>query len=201
MSCVDLRQARVVLIRHTEVHSRYRGICYGASDVELSEFGVAQIMDVGERLANVAPRRIVHSGLQRTRRLAEHIAAKKNMSSVADPRIGELDFGVWELQPWSEIYGRHGNDMSRIVSDPDAEPPHGGETVMALRKRFLVALREYHEPEHFAPTIFVTHGGVISAVIGTLEGLPVGRWPERAPKYGQVVGLGKDDVDVLLRHW
>jgi D-serine deaminase-like pyridoxal phosphate-dependent protein len=62
---------RVLLVRHCEVEDRYRHVCYGRSDVSLSQSGLAKSRELACQLA-VEPITVVcHSGLTRTRILAE----------------------------------------------------------------------------------------------------------------------------------
>lgn len=64
----------LILVRHTDVAPKYRGVCYGISDVELSETGLAQCKPLASRLALFKPALVFHSGLSRTRVLAELLA-------------------------------------------------------------------------------------------------------------------------------
>ena len=61
----------LILIRHAAVSERYHGRCYGRSDVELSLAGERHSEELSQFFATRPVSRILHSGLQRTRFLAD----------------------------------------------------------------------------------------------------------------------------------
>ena len=176
----------LILIRHAEVAERYGGVCYGQSDVELSERGRLQSRQLAERLATRAVRRIVHSGLSRTAYLADLLAGRCDVPAVECQDLRERHFGDWELQSWDELYRRHGDDLLRLVSEPDSFRPAGGETTYELRDRML---RWYAGLPADELTVAVTHGGPIAALLGCQRGLPVAEWIPLIPACGECVEL------------
>ncbi|MDX2287338.1 MAG: histidine phosphatase family protein [Hyphomicrobiaceae bacterium] len=181
-------EGRLVMVRHTEVAARYRGVCYGASDIALSEAGLAHIERLATELAAQRPDRIVHSGLTRARLLAEAIAQRTGLEPLTEPRIAECNFGAWELNTWDDIFATAGHDIGRLVSEPDTFAPPGGETVHALRDRVL---SWYRALPGSGPglTLAITHGGPIGVLLGHLRGLPASAWPRLVPAYGEAIEL------------
>ncbi|MGC6401077.1 histidine phosphatase family protein [Sphingomonas sp. FW199] len=172
--------AEVLLVRHTAVALAWRGRCYGASDVPLSRQGRADTIALAAVLAERNPVWVVHSGLARTRILAERIARACGCPTGEDRGWRERDFGSWEGQRWTAIYRATGNAMDGMIDTPDSFRPGGGETTFELADR--VALARQRLPG--GRGIVVTHGGPIAALIGRDRGALATDWPALVPPCG-----------------
>ena len=149
---------KLVLLRHPS--TRAKGICYGHTDVALSDSAREEI-----RLAlelTPATERIVSSDLSRALVLASRIGARDGIPVERDSRLRELFFGDWENRPWNEI-GREASD--RWAADPWNVSPPGGETFAELSLRVNEALSEL-DPG----TVVVAHAGPIRAARVVHEG-------------------------------
>jgi broad specificity phosphatase PhoE len=182
----DASEAKVILVRHAPVAARHRGICYGRSDVELGAEGKILSAALANELAVERCDRIFHSGLQRTRHLAERLAVRLGCPEIACEALQERDFGAWELQAWDAIYAKHGDEMLRMVTEPDEYRPGGGETTFEMRDRVLAW---FDALPHDGATIAIMHGGPIAALLGTLRGMPATEWPRLIPACGQEVRI------------
>lgn len=176
----------VILVRHGTVAERYRHLCYGRSDVELDAAGEEQHRRLAAELSPLPIQRIVHSGLTRTRRLAERLGDACGLEVVACELLQERDFGAWELQSWERIFAAGGEEMMRMLTDPEGYRPGGGETTFELRDRVV---RWYEALPRDGLTVAATHGGPIAALVGTLQRLPVEVWPAGIPPCGGMVWL------------
>ena len=174
----------LVLVRHTQVADRYQGVCYGASDVELSPHGISHAGELASELAALAPTHVFHSGLSRAQTLGVQIAAGAGCQPICDRRLAEINFGVWELCPWDDIFAQVGDDMSRIISEPATFAPAGGETAFAVRDRIVSWARELPRDGR---VIAVSHGGAIGALRGTLAGNGAQAWQDFMPKNGESI--------------
>ncbi len=187
---------QLLLVRHCAVDERFKGVCYGGqTDVGLSDQGIAQNKALAARLARLGPARIFHSGLSRTRVLAEEIAALVDAPLLEDKRLTELDFGTWEGRSWDEIFGEVGHDMVRLMSEPETYAPHGGETIFEVRDRVMgwhgeLSTLGVADGALTGVTIAISHGGPISALLGTLGNVSVSDWPGLIPAYGEVRDVG-----------
>lgn len=176
----------LIVVRHAPVDPKYQGICYGRSDAVLGPDGEKQSATVALELAAWGTATIVHSGLQRTRFLAERLAERLGCVSVACQALQERDFGAWEMRPWNEIHAQYGDEMLRMISEPATYRPGGGETTFEMRDRVLNWFDSLPNQEL---TIAVTHGGPIAALLGSQRQLPVADWLELIPRCGQVVPI------------
>lgn len=180
------RKSNMILVRHGPVADRYRSLCYGSSDVELSAQGEKCSHELAERLADLPVSRIVHSGLRRTSRLAQLLSARMGVSVCQAEAIRERDFGQWEMQPWDSLCRDYGDSMLKMVSEPATFRPGGGETTFEMRDRVVSWLQSVPRE---GLTVAVTHGGPIAAVLGTVRRLPVADWVDLIPAQGTWVEI------------
>ncbi len=176
----------VLMVRHTAVADRYKGLCYGASDIELSPEGERHARECAAALAALKPTHLFHSGLKRARIMAEHLAGLSGTEPIEDARLAEMNFGSWELRSWDEIFAEAGHDMARLISEPDTFAPPGGETAHAVRDR--VTAWRGALPE-LGRIVAISHGGPIGAMRGAEAGIPASGWPALVPSHGQQVRL------------
>ena len=177
---------RILLVRHSEVADRYRNLCYGQSDVELSASGISQSQALARQLAAEPISELYHSGLSRTQVLAEILADFAGISIQECPLLRERNFGAWELRPWDELYAETGDAMLGSIREPETWRPPGGETTCEMRDRVLVWFRALPSS---GVIVAVTHGGPIAALRGSLGGKPVAEWPMLIPATGTVIEL------------
>ena len=201
--------ARLILVRHAEIHERYAGLCYGQSDVELSASGERRSEELSHGLSASLTTidRVFHSGLQRTMPLAQSLAARLGLKAEPCAPLLERDFGTWELKSWDAIQAESGDAMLGMLTAPGEFRPGGGETTFELRDRVLrwfqgvvanlpTARQQmvWSAPSQDAGSlssvepgpclVAVTHGGPIGALRGSLQSRPVTEWPQLVPPCG-----------------
>lgn len=177
---------RVLLVRHPPVARAWAGRCYGRSDMGWSRAGAALARPLAARLAAEPLDAIVHSGLVRTRRLAEAVAqARPGCPVLADPRWAERDFGGWEGRTWQAIWRETGDAMDGMMTDPAGLRPGGGETGAELSAR--VAAGWAALPPGLV--LVVAHGGSIAALRCALAGDPLEAMARHIVACGTVVSV------------
>jgi broad specificity phosphatase PhoE len=128
---------------------------------------------------------VVHSGLIRTRLLAERIAIVAGCRLEEDTAWRERSFGAWEGLSWNAIYRSTGSAMDGMIDAPDHFRPGGGETTSELARRAALAWDSLPR----GSGIVVTHGGPIAALLGRQRDLPPMAWPGLIPLPGSVVDI------------
>ena len=146
----------VTLIRHTSVNVP-AGVCYGRSDVGLSQRFAEEAAVVRQRLAAARFDAVYASPLRRCLALAHYCGYP---APRIDARLMEMNFGDWEMQAWESIADPQ---LARWYADWVGEAPTGGESwraMIARVERFIAELGDgrHGEPERVA--VF-THAGVI----------------------------------------
>lgn len=173
---------RVQLVRHPPP-AVAAGLCYGQTDLSL-----ADVATWAQRLTAEIDRSLpcFTSPLQRCCLLAEAL----HPAPVADPRLMEMHFGAWEMQPWDALPR---NALDAWAADPMGFAPPGGESVADMRARLLAFLRERNE----GALLLITHGGIMKLLWGLAHGEPPEVWQGRRFAYGEMVTL--DLPERLLR--
>ena len=130
----------------------------------------------------LAVEQLIASHLQRSCTAAQAIGIDHDLTPALDPRWRELDFGDWDGHAPADIDPAA---LGRFWSDPDASPPPGGEPWSGLTARVAAALAELTP----RPTLVVTHGGPMRAVLHLLCGFDIAQlWSFDLP-YGSLLSL------------
>jgi probable phosphoglycerate mutase len=166
-----MRATRLIVIRHGETAWNRERRMQGHSDTPLSAIGRAQAEALGRRLAGGRYAALYTSDLSRARDTAAAIAAHTGYEIVAEPRLRERRFGLFEGLTAEEIRERFPQEYVRFASrDPDYAIP-GGESARAFTHRALGCLGEIAARHAGLQVLVVTHGLVLDALYRAAEGL------------------------------
>ena len=157
------------------------GICYGALDLPADAQATSVAADA---LARVLPQGLVLrvSPLKRCQQLALALQAlRPDVQALTDPRLREMDFGVWEgvawdaippsaLQAWTEDFGAH---------------RFGG---IESANEVLARVATLWDEPRSGDAAWITHAGVARALSLLAAGVRcvtrADQWPRQAPGYG-----------------
>ncbi|MFH0890515.1 MAG: histidine phosphatase family protein [Candidatus Liptonbacteria bacterium] len=131
---------KIIFESHGTTVDNEAHISSGWNDVELSELGKRQAVELGERYKNNLPDTVFCSDLQRSYGTAEIAFKGKSVPIIRDERLRECDYGKWSGRPSSEVEPERGNRIT--------VPFPGGESYeqTSLRiKSFLDHLAENYE--------------------------------------------------------
>ncbi len=150
----------IYLIRHTTPDID-RSICYGQTDLALKNTFEEEAQTILDQLPNWFDR-IYSSPLVRCHTLAQAIPSKE---VIVEPRLKELSFGEWEMQPWKAIPQ---DDFARWKENFVHEAPPGGESMQDLQQRVMSWWQEI-EHEIKSPVGIVVHFAVIRVFMAALQ--------------------------------
>ncbi|MFT9259007.1 MAG: histidine phosphatase family protein [Acetobacter sp.] len=159
-----MRQFPVMLVRHAAVLAP-EGVCYGRTDVALRPGWEAIASGLSVLAKGVLCRVLYTSPAQRCRDMARFVAHATGMEVRVDPRLAELDFGMWEGRKWQDI------DRAALdawAADPAGFAPPGGESGQALHQRALAFWQEIHKAGHNA--FVLSHGGPLRILAALAHG-------------------------------
>lgn len=178
----------LLLVRHGATAWNLAGRLQGATDIPLSEEGVAQALALRPLVAGWRPTAVIASPLSRaaeTARLLVDGATHGGALDVAlDPRLVEIGLGEWE--------GRTSMDLgadARAWRRGELVPP-GGEAPDVAQARVRAALDDAVAVGDVV--LVVTHGGVVRAALESLVGLATRHIAPVAPASLTVVDLADD---------
>jgi probable phosphoglycerate mutase len=118
--------SRLFLVRHAAVDTARR--YWGATDLPLSQHGVAQLPALARRLADAGLDVVYASDLARAHATAAAVAEAAGCTAELDERLREIDFGVCEGLTYDEIAARWPAVADALLSDPTSFAASGGES-------------------------------------------------------------------------
>jgi probable phosphoglycerate mutase len=171
-------ETTLIVIRHGETAWNREKRMQGATDTLLSDVGRVQAHALGRRLAGRGFVALYSSDLSRAWDTARAIAEHTGREVVADPRLQERRFGIFEGLTGEEIVARYPEEHARFASrGPDYAVP-GGESARNFTQRCVGCLAEIADRHHGAEVVVVTHGLVLDSLYRAAHGLDHG---ERRP--------------------
>lgn len=126
------------LVRHGESVYGEERLC-GWSNVPLSDRGREQTIRLAERLKDVNLTKIVTSDMIRTIETAEIINRYHNLTIEIEPKIRELNYGLWEGKSRKEIEEEFPKEYKAWKIDNSIAPP-GGESALEVYTRSSKAI-------------------------------------------------------------
>lgn len=112
----------------------------GHYDVELSELGIQQSKEMGERYRDIHLDAVFCSDLQRSYKSAEIGFEGRDFPIIQDARLRECDYGDWTRKPSGEVEAERGNRVSAPFPNGESY-----EDTCARMKDFLDELKENYD--------------------------------------------------------
>ena len=166
---------RVVLWRHGQTDWNVENRFQGHSDIPLNKVGQYQVTEAAKVLAALRPDRIISSDLIRAQATAAALAQLTDIKVEINPGIRETDGGLWEGKLASENRASHGELFASWYEGGDEPAGVTGERRSDVAKRAVSVIEK--ETANFSGTIvFVTHGGTVRSVLGSILNLPISKW-------------------------
>lgn len=162
---------RLLLVRHGLTQWNEEKRYLGNTDIPLNKIGKQQAIALAHALKEEHFDQIFSSDLQRAIETAALIKAKRKISLIPDPRLRELNFGVFEGLTFSEAKTQYPEMLSAWLDNYD-QPPDGGEPFFSLTERagsFLGDLEMIAAPQTI---LIVSHGGCLREIIRLLFDQP-----------------------------
>jgi probable phosphoglycerate mutase len=166
---------RIVLWRHGQTDWNVENRFQGHSDIPLNKVGHYQASEAAQVLAALRPDRIISSDLIRAQETAAALAALTDIKVEINPNLRETDGGLWEGKLASENRATHGELFANWYEGGDEPAGVTGERRSDVAKRAVAVIEK--EITNFSGTIvFVTHGGTVRSVLGSILKLPIAQW-------------------------
>lgn len=143
---------KIYLVRHTSV-GLPKGICYGQTDVPLSQSFEEEAEIVKEKIKDIPFDAVFSSPLSRCLNLAKYCGFEDRVQLF--DRLKELHFGDWEMTEWDKLR------MTEWETDWINNPTPNGESFKGMIDRVSSFFDELKEQPHDTVIVF-THGGVIN---------------------------------------
>lgn len=181
---------RLVLWRHGETDYNANSRMQGHLDSALTEVGWNQARFAVPALVRFTPELVVASDLRRATDTATVFTEASGVPLRIEKRLRETHLGLWQGKTGAEVDTKWPDGRRRWRDDPTWAPP-AGETRLEVAARAGELVAEL-DTEIDGTVLLCTHGGLITALVGHLLGLPANNWP-------QLGGIGNCHWTVLAR--
>jgi probable phosphoglycerate mutase len=161
---VDDAATTLLLIRHGETAWNAEHRIQGRLDVPLSATGVWQSGRLAQRLAGEAIDAVVCSDLARAWMTGAPLADARGLTMVAEPRLRERVFGIFEGKTLDEIAAEHPDELAAWRARDVHWRVPDGESGAEFIARVLEAVHEIVVAYAGRTVAVVTHGGVLDVV-------------------------------------
>ncbi|MFZ6658414.1 histidine phosphatase family protein [Undibacterium sp. TJN19] len=177
------------LLRHTRplIGS---GICYGQSDIAVSETDCMQLaMDVQPQLNVGIP--VFSSPLQRCAQLARQFSDVP----VFDARLKELNFGNWEMQEWDHIPRA---EIDAWALAQATYRPGGAESAVEFAQRIILWLEDLRL-QQIPEALIVSHAGSMRMILAWENGMQAQELAEKTCQRQQNFAFGEYVKYIVFR--
>ena len=157
-------KTQLLLIRHGETTWNAEHRIQGQLDIPLSPLGVLQSARLAEYLANEPIDAVYSSGQSRAWLTAAPLAARLGLEVIAEPRLRERSFGIFEGLTLDEIAERYPPEFKKWRERNPAWRPDGGESGQQLIDRVLSAVSDIGMKHPNQTVVLVSHGGVLDVL-------------------------------------
>lgn len=179
----------LLLIRHGQTDWNVQGRYTGQSDIPLNEVGREQAQQAAAQLRHEPPDVIMTSDLIRAYETAEIIAEACDIPVKTDPRLREINQGVWEGMYFLDIKARFAAEFAAREADPLSVAPPGGETVGQVRERVIAAITEAVRTYPGKRIAVVAHGLTLALIKAYVTDHPITRVWDLIPPNAQAERL------------
>ena len=174
----------LLLVRHGLSEWNVAGRWQGWADIPLAAEGEAQAREARPALEGIGLTAIVHSGMRRTARTAELLAAGLGLPPAeAEPGLKEYDVGEWSGLTRPEIEARWPGALDAWFQGRLPATP-GGESREGFASRLLDAVRRVALTHPGGTVLCITHGGAV----GTLQRILSEGGGQPGPRIGNLSG-------------
>jgi len=187
----------LILTRHAHAVCNADAVVSCARPGEgLSGLGVEQALGLREAIVGLQVDLGVCTQLLRTQETLELALAGRDMPTLVVPELNEIDFGRFEGGPFAAYI-----EWAR-ASDPDVEPPGGGESRSGAARRFAAGL-EVLLGRREESVLVVAHGLALRYVLDASErAVPAARVEQVAHATPYALDRARAEVAAeTLRRW
>lgn len=150
---------------HATTKDNEQHLASGHCDVELSELGITQAKELGQRNDDEEFAAVFCSDLQRSYKTAEIAFASRKIKIIKDKRLRECDYGEFERKPSQMV--------DKLKSEHISKPFPGGqsyEQTTALVKDFLNGLLKNYDGKQI---LIIGHRATQYALENLIIGVPL----------------------------
>ena len=163
------------LIRHGETNWNKERRAQGQSESHLTDLGIQQAKELGQRIEHLDFDRIYCSSSLRTRQTAEHAFPESKTEINYLDELREIFLGPWEGQLYEDLAETEPESHRHFWEQPHLFQVNGAESFFELQQRAIDAVAEIEATCQANSTsnrkvVIVSHGALIKSYLCHVEG-------------------------------
>jgi probable phosphoglycerate mutase len=176
-------------VRHGETAWNAEGRICGPTDVPLSDVGRHQAELLARRFASIPVEALYSSPLRRSMHTARIVGQSISREPIVDPRLSELNYGLWEGKTFAEIKRAEPEAYQAWAADPADLAPPGGETGVELIERLAPVLGNLDDRHPEGNVVVVCHKTLCRLLICKITGVPLREYRRQVPMNNVAVNI------------
>ncbi|GJM11925.1 MAG: phosphatase [Pseudohongiella sp.] len=163
------------LIRHGETDWNKERRVQGQSESQLTELGIQQAKELGQRIAHIDFDKIYCSSSLRTRQTAQHAFPAANVAIEYLDTLREIFLGPWEGHLYDDLAQSQPDSHLHFWEQPHLFQVEGAESFFELQQRAVDAVSKIESSHRANSTVtrkvaVVSHGALIKSYLCHVEG-------------------------------
>jgi broad specificity phosphatase PhoE len=191
------------LIRHGETNWNKERRAQGQSESHLTDLGIQQAKELGQRIGQLEFDRIYCSSSLRTRQTAEHAFSESTTEINYLDSLREIFLGPWEGVLYDDIAIREPDSYKHFWEEPHLFNVKGAESFSNLQKRAVETVGEIAAGHPQQKIALVSHGALIKSFLCHLEKRPLSElWapPKMHNCAHSIVNLDAEGSGIILQY-
>ncbi|MBK3496637.1 histidine phosphatase family protein [Viridibacillus sp. YIM B01967] len=161
------------ITRHGQTEWNVAKRMQGWSDSPLTERGQKDAVKLGNKLKDIPFSTVYISPSGRTIQTAEILLKGRDVTTILDNDLREINTGDWQGMTLSDIEATYPTQYADYFERPEQFQPASGESFHDVKKRVLAALARIIEANGDGNILIVTHSVVKKLLINYFKGNPL----------------------------
>jgi probable phosphoglycerate mutase len=161
---------RIYLTRHGQTEWNLKGKMQGWKNSDLTEKGIGNAQSLGRSLKDIDFDKIYSSSAGRTLETSKHIRGDREIEIIADDRLIEMGFGIWEGMEHEEVKKIYAQQHKNFWEAPHLYTPIDGEEFHEVKNRVDSILEEIIRKEK-GNVLIVTHAVIVKVILSKVKGI------------------------------
>lgn len=161
----------LILVRHGETDWNRTGRCQGVADIDLSDTGRRQVVELADSLKDANISAVYSSDLVRALRTAREIASRHSLGVNIDKNLREMDQGELEGLLFEEIRDRYADVLREWRESPETLRLPGGESLLQVEQRAWNVFEKINRLHAGETVVAVSHNLTITALLCKITGV------------------------------
>ena len=163
-------KTRLVIVRHAQSESNQAKFFAAATNVNITELGRKQAQKTAEFLADYTFDRAYSSPMVRVLQTAAPIVAGRELALEREPDLREINGGMWEGMPYSELEEKYPHDRELWYHHFGDCVCTGGESVSEIDWRVRRVFSKIIEENRGKTVLVATHATPIRLITNHFMG-------------------------------